>query len=60
MLRLSAVLVLFAFPVLAEEISDKVHIIDGDTLDVGGKRIRLLGVDAPEAKQTCTADGKEW
>jgi len=29
----------------------KVH--DGDTLTVGGERVRLLGVDAPELKQTC-------
>lgn len=35
--------------------------IDGDTLDVGGKRIRLYGIDAPELKQTCkNKDGSEW
>ena len=35
--------------------------IDGDTLAVGGVRIRLEGIDAPEAQQTCTdASGRAW
>ena len=29
------------------------RIVDGDTLDVRGIRIRLSGIDAPESKQTC-------
>jgi len=35
--------------------------VDGDTLRIGGKRVRLLGIDAPELGQTCTgADGADW
>lgn len=33
-------------------------VIDGDTLDLDGKRIRLMGIDAPEKKQICQADWK--
>jgi endonuclease YncB( thermonuclease family) len=29
------------------------RVIDGETLEVGGKRIRLYGIDAPELRQTC-------
>jgi endonuclease YncB( thermonuclease family) len=36
-------------------------VIDGDTLDIHGERIRLEGVDAPEAHQRCKdADGAFW
>ncbi|MEQ6247327.1 thermonuclease family protein [Sulfitobacter sp. HNIBRBA3233] len=42
-------------------ITGPVRVIDGDTLDVGGTRIRLHAVDAPEAAQTCeTPQGTEW
>jgi endonuclease YncB( thermonuclease family) len=37
------------------------HIIDGDTIDIAGTRIRLEGIDAPEAGQTCqNARGETW
>lgn len=29
------------------------RVIDGDTLDVAGERVRLEGIDAPEIKQSC-------
>ncbi len=37
----------------AADISGPVRVIDGDTLDMGGTRIRLWGIDAPEMRQTC-------
>jgi endonuclease YncB( thermonuclease family) len=33
---------------------------DGDTLKINGESVRLFGIDAPELKQTCKKDGKEW
>ena len=62
MLRICSILVLLAFatPSLAG-VQGVIRVIDGDTLDVGGIRVRLHGIDAPEVGQTCrTATGKSW
>jgi endonuclease YncB( thermonuclease family) len=35
------------------------RVVDGDTLEVSGRRVRLAGVDAPELAQTCLGgDGR--
>lgn len=36
------------------------RVIDADTYDVGGVRVRLFGIDAPEIGQPCSAQGREW
>jgi endonuclease YncB( thermonuclease family) len=42
-------------------ISGPARIVDGDTIDIVGTRIRLEGIDAPEAGQTCqTATSTAW
>ncbi len=51
---------ILSFVAHAAVIVGKARIVDGDTIDVGGQRIRLFGIDAPESKQTCTVDGKAW
>jgi len=38
-------------------LSGAVRVIDGDTLEIGAKRVRLEGIDAPESGQTC---GRKW
>jgi endonuclease YncB( thermonuclease family) len=38
----------------------RVSVIDGDTLELHGARIRLQAIDAPEARQNCHVDGRLW
>lgn len=50
---------LAAFPTAAlaqQPIVGQASVVDGDTLEIRGIRIRLFGVDAPESAQTCRDD----
>ena len=54
-------LVLISFAASAETIAGRASVIDGDTLEIHGERIRILDIDAPESRQTCTApNDDEW
>ena len=53
--RTAALLILLSVwsPALAGDLSGQASIIDGDTLEIHGTRIRLWGIDAPESSQLC-------
>jgi endonuclease YncB( thermonuclease family) len=40
----------------SDDMVGQASIIDGDTLEIYGKRIRLWGIDAPESGQLCRGD----
>jgi endonuclease YncB( thermonuclease family) len=43
------------------DISGPATVVDGDTLEISGQKIRLEGIDAPESLQTCgRAKGGTW
>lgn len=44
--------------VKAEEVIGKAIIVDGDTIEINKMKIRLYGIDAPEAGQKCKE--KRW
>ncbi|TFG89079.1 MAG: thermonuclease family protein [Hyphomicrobiales bacterium] len=44
-----------------DRIAGVASVIDGDTIEIHGTRIRLHGIDAPESAQQCLdAAGKQW
>ena len=47
--------------IFSKEFSGKAKVIDGDSIIVGKKEVRLLEIDAPEYKQSClNNDGVEY
>ena len=46
--------------IIASEISGFAVVTDGDTIKILNNKIRLHGIDAPEKKQNCTKNAKEY
>ena len=40
------------------DIAGAARVVDGDTLELRGEKLRLQGIDAPELAQTCEARGQ--
>jgi endonuclease YncB( thermonuclease family) len=47
-------------PAVARALSGPAVALDGDSLDMSGLRIRLFGIDAPEAQQQCQRNSQPW
>ena len=58
----SLIVALLSLPALAAEpLVGTASVVDGDTIEIHGQRIRLHGIDAPESRQECTRpDGATW
>ncbi|MCD9821627.1 thermonuclease family protein [Bradyrhizobium japonicum] len=55
---LIVILILFASigAVSGNDLAGQANVIDGDTLEIHGTRIRLWGIDAPESSQLCRGE----
>ncbi len=62
MLRLAPLLFLLLASAAShsDEVTGKVHVIDGDSIRIANTEIRLYGIDAPEGKQSCIQQGEDW
>ncbi|WP_225309040.1 thermonuclease family protein [Hypericibacter adhaerens] len=52
---------LVAVPAQSADLQGRPSVIDGDTIEIHGTRVRLFGIDAPESRQLCRdAQGKDY
>ncbi len=59
-LLFSALFLMIAGAAMAEVFKGQARVIDGDEIELAGKRVRLYGIDAPELGQTCWYQNKEF
>jgi endonuclease YncB( thermonuclease family) len=56
MAALAALILVPASAAAADNLAGQASVIDGDTLEIHGTRIRLWGIDAPESSQLCRGE----
>jgi endonuclease YncB( thermonuclease family) len=59
MLMIVAAISSVAAAMAGDELVGQASVVDGDTLEIHGTRIRLWGVDAPESTQLCRGDDSQ-
>lgn len=59
-MRWLVMFLLLPLPALSETWVGVAHVVDGDTIYVDSQRLRLVSIDAFEAAQTCTCDGRPY
>jgi endonuclease YncB( thermonuclease family) len=59
-LLLPLVMVMFAMPAVASQITGPAEAVDPTVIAIKGQRIMLFGIDSVMRKQTCTIGGKIW
>ncbi|MBA4131866.1 MAG: nuclease [Hyphomicrobium sp.] len=48
-------------PAIVEgSIDGRPRLVDGDSFFMGQTEVRMQGIDAPEGRQTCTREGRDW
>jgi len=48
-------------PVAVEgSLEGRPRLVDGDSFFIGQAEVRMQGIDAPEGRQNCTRDGRDW
>lgn len=61
MLLMLSYLLAFAWPASAADLVGRASVVDGDTIELHGTRIRLYRIDAPESARLCRdSQGMEY
>ncbi len=54
-------MIAIASPATAADLVGRASVIDGDTIEIAGTRVRFDGIDAPESRQSCqTTSGETY
>jgi endonuclease YncB( thermonuclease family) len=56
---IAAICISVSSSAFSAEIAGQASVIDGDTLEIQGTRIRIFGIDAPESDQLCRNEESE-